>query len=407
MKLSGSSLGRAVACPPSALLPHVDVILEAGTRGTVIHEYLASVPVLGREAALENVPEDYQSAAQAVRVDVLPVKDPGAWSAELAFAYDPATDTARELGRGLSRRYAGHIRAGEIPGTADVVGLTEDAVVVLDWKTGRLARKERAADSYQLRFYALAAARAFKRSKAIVALVHIDEDGEPWWDMAELDALDLDATAAEIRMLLARLDDEASAMALGETPRLVEGSHCKYCPALPHCPAKAKLAVALGTGMVDLPTITAENAPHVLEALELAESLLKHIRESVKEYARLQPIALANGEVFGPVESRTETIDPVKGAAVLAARFGAEVGQDAVEQTPKLTKTRLGIVLREWMKANPGHRIKALETEALGLLRAGGAVSVAVSEQVKRHRPKAALPEGRVELAPLVAEVPA
>lgn len=386
--ISGSSLGRVLRCPASAVLPQVGVDLEAGHRGTAIHEYLASVTLLGRDVALEQVLPEYRAACEAIDLERLPVADPEAWAAEVAWAYDPETDTARELGRGLGRAYGG-VRPGEIPGTADVVAVTSESVVVLDYKTGRMARRSRAADSLQLRLYALAAARAYGREHAVVALVHIDEDGGAWWDRTEFDALDLDGLAAELRGLQESVAAESEHIAAGGVARTVEGSHCTYCPSLPHCPSRTRLAAVLATGAEDAaPVLTAETAPLVLERLEAIESVAKRVRESLELYARQQPITLPSGEVFGPVGRTRETIDPARGALVLAQTFSERVALDSIESKQSLTKDRLKKALRHHI-AETGEKIGEVEKRALKVLRDGGAVQVTVTQPVMRHRPKA------------------
>ena len=386
--ISGSTLGRVLLCPASAVLPQVGVDLEAGHRGTAIHEYLASVPVLGREVALEQVLPEYRAACEAIDLERLPVADSEAWAAEVAWAYDPEADTARELGRGLGRAY-GDLRPGEIPGTADVVAVTPESVVVLDYKTGRMARRGRAADSMQLRLYALAAARAYGREHAIVALVHIDEDGGAWWDRAELDALDLDGLAAELRGLQGSVAAEAEHISAGGIARTVEGEHCRHCPALPHCPSRTRLAAVLATGAEDAaPALTAETAPLVLERLEAIESVAKRVRESLELYARQQPVTLPSGEVFGPVALERETIDPARGALVLAQTFSERVALDAIESKQTMTKTRLKAALKHHA-AESGEKIGALEKRALEAIRAAGAITTTTTHPVRRHKPRA------------------
>lgn len=390
-RISGSALERILLCAPSALLPQVGVELEAGRRGTAIHEYLASVPVLGRDVALEQVAPEYREACASIDLERLPVLDSNAWAAEVAWAYDPEKDTARELGRGVGRRYEG-LREGEIPGTADVVGISGESAVVIDWKTGRLARRGRAADSMQLRFYALAAARAYGADSATIALVHILEDGGVWWDVAELDALDLDDVASDLRSMLTELGVEQERMAAGEVPRTVEGPHCTYCPALPHCPSRTRLAAVLATGSEDAePVLTPETAPLVLERLEAIESVTKRVRESLELYARQQPIPLPSGEVFGPTVLERESIDPAKGAIVLAQAFSERVAMDAIESKQTITKTRLKAALKHHA-SETGAKVTQLEKQAHQALRDGGAVIVTTTHPVRRHKPR--LPAG-------------
>lgn len=386
-RISGSALERILLCPPSALLPQVGVELEAGRRGTAIHEYLASVPVLGRDVALEQVSPEYRDVCASVDLERLPM-DPDAWTAEVGLAYDPDEDAARELGRGLNRNYSG-LRGGEIPGTADIIGLSPESVVVLDVKTGRIARKSRASESQQLRFYALAAARAYGRTSATIGLIHVLEDGGVWWDTAELDALDLDEVASDLRTLLTELAVEQARMDAGEVPRTVEGSHCTYCPALPHCPSRMKLAATLATGSEDAsPVLTLETAPLVLERLEAIESVAKRVRESLELYARQQPIPLPSGEVFGPVPLERESIDPAKGALVLAQAFSERVALDSIESKQTITKTRLKAALKHHAHET-GAKVSQLERQALEALRSGGAIQTTTTHPVRRHKPRA------------------
>lgn len=383
--LTGSAIERALACAPSILLPATRIILEAGLRGTAIHEFLASVPVLGREEALAQVLPEYLDACEAIDLSALPASQPDDWAQEVAFAYDPETDTARELHRGLGSRDYNGCLPHEIPGTVDVLGVTFDAVIVPDYKTGRLARRTRAARSAQLRFYALAAARALKKERAVIALIHIPEDGQPWWDVAELTSSDLDDAAMEIRDLLGRIDEEAAHMNTGGVPNVVEGDHCTYCPAYGRCAAKIDLAIALGTGAVSTPVLTAESAPLILERLENAESLLERIRKSVEQFAELTPFTAGPGEVFGLSDKSTEKIDADTAMPILEARFGDDA-ELALKVEASITKERLKDVVRAWAKRTPGAKLGPVEKATLEELRAKGAVKVSVSRKVRRHK---------------------
>lgn len=390
MKLSLSGTGRALACPPSTVLPHSQRMTAESTLGNVVHDYLCRVSTLGAQEALALVPEEHRGACAAVDLSQLPACEPDAYASEVAFAYDVAADTARELGRGLGRKYEG-LSATEVPGTADVVGLTRDAVLVFDYKTGWQPLPP-AGLNPQLRAYALAAARAYGRTRAVVAIIRVHEGGA-WWDRAELDELDLEATAAELRELAARAAEEEARLAASQAVRVTEGAHCRWCPAYAYCPAKARLAAALATPEAfeaALPALTLDNAPAVLERLEAAEAVLARVREAVEGFAKQQPIPLAGGEVFGPVPVPRETLDAVASAAILAEAFDAEVAQDAVRAEPSLTKARLTDALRRYMARHPGEglRISKLEAAALERLRVAGAARVTFSHPVRRHKPK-------------------
>lgn len=393
MRLTGSGLGRALACVPSVVLPHAPEIREEATRGTHGHEFLMNVSLVGREMALERAPEDMRPMLEALNLDSLPVK-PDAWAAEVAFSYDPATDTARELGRGLSRDYSG-AKPGEIPGSADVVGVTDTEAVVLDWKFGGW-NVPPAADNWQLRFYALCAARAYGKPRAVVGIVKLREDGSHWFDRAELDELDLEAVAAELRGLLERALAEEAHVAKGGTPRTVRGPHCKYCPALPYCPAQTALVREVGFASIEpgAPVITAENAPALLEKLEAVDRLREMMWAALKTYAQGAPVQLPSGEVWGPTETEKEGIDAAKAGLLLAEKYDAQVAIDATKSEPSMSWTQLEVALKAWMLRHPGHRVAQLKQEARELLRKGGALRVSKVTAFKRHKPAPQLKAG-------------
>lgn len=393
MKLTGSGIGRALVCAPSMVLPYSLEVREEATRGHHGHEFLMNVSLVGREMALQRAPEDMRPMLEALDLAALPV-DPKAFAAEVAFAYDQRKDTARELGRGLNRDYSG-ASGMEICGSADVVGVTDSEVVVLDFKFGGW-NVPPAAENWQLRFYALCAARAYGKARAVVGIIKLREDGSHWFDRAELDELDLDATAAEIRGLVDRSLDENEHIAKGGTPRTVRGAHCKYCPALPHCPAQTSLVREVGFASIDpgAPVITPENAPALLEKLEAVDRLRDMMWAALEAYATATPVQLPGGEVYGPCEVERETIEPMKGSAILAEKYGSKVGLEAVKQEPSMPWNRVELALKAWMLANPGNKLAQLKAEARELLRQGGALKVSTTTKVRRHKPEAQLKAG-------------
>lgn len=394
MGLTGSGLGRARACPASVLLPQT---YAAGgkyeRRGNVVHEYLASAPTLGRDGALANAPEDMRVALGCIELDALPV-DPGKYAAEVCFRYDVRTDTAHEVSRGASdRAYERDPDPWHVWGTADVVGMTADAVVVGDYKTG-WSDLGPVRDNWQLRFYALAACRAYGRDRAIVFIIRIREDGSPWYERAELSALDLDATAHSISVLVDQLEDAKKQDA--SEIRVVEGAHCRYCRAFAQCPAKATLAAALGRGELAPPVLDASNALAVYERAQAAKEVIARVEASLEEYARLSPIDLGNGWVYGQKELPSEKIDALLAQPILKAHGLA----DAIETTLAVKKDRLKDEIRKSVsvKYQNGKKPRGIlgETfdQVLGELRAAKAAITTKSRPVMKHRPKAAeLPE--------------
>ena len=148
--------------------------------------------------------------------------------AEVALCFDPQTGAARVLGTGIGREYEKHgKRPNEIAGTADLVIVMSDRVLVYDWKTGSspLARYR-----WQLRGLGCMAARAYARPEASWFAVKVGEGACE--ELAEyMDREDLEG--AELEMC--RVWSESTAA----LPVLRPGPHCSdgYCRARKTCTA--------------------------------------------------------------------------------------------------------------------------------------------------------------------------
>jgi hypothetical protein len=334
-RLTASQLARVLRCPGSATLPHEDTSSEAAARGTAVHEFLELVPVLGRDESLALVAEEFRPVCEALDLRGLPI----GLAAEVTLAFDVSTGQARELGRGLRRDYSG-ASSTEIVGTADVLGVGPDAVFVADWKTGWDV--EAPATNPQVRFLAMAAARAYGRTRAVAEIIRLREAGPPWRERAELDVFDLDEVAVQMRALAARV--EADEVAFNQGP------WCKRCPSFAHCPAKIALLRRLADGtetheMELMLPLTAEMASVAYRRWKLAKELLRRVEAALHEFASHQPIAIGEGRWFGELLTEgTEQLDGDVVWEVLRRRFDRDVADQAVTRTA--TKARLREVLR-------------------------------------------------------------
>jgi hypothetical protein len=157
---TGSGVARALACPPSTILPQSDEDPSADTTardaGSTVHRFiertgeLMAAHFLGHaeaaRRALAEIPEGTpgRDACEALDVGALPF-DLGNASIELALAYDYVTDTARVLhdanGNVIrERRYADAVpalRESEVPMTLDAVEYDGGHAIVTDVKTGQ------------------------------------------------------------------------------------------------------------------------------------------------------------------------------------------------------------------------------------------------------------------------------
>jgi len=392
---SASETDRVFACPASAVLPHVFEESPHARLGTILHAYLEAVARDGRDRALDAVPDEHRDAAAALTLDGLPLDSAG-WVAELAVAWDWTTDTARELGRGVGRAYETVLHT-EIPGTADVVGLASDAVVVLDYKTG-YGSLPPAGASGQLRTLALALCRLYGRDRAIVGYLRPGRDGVPaWCDRAELDALDIDGHGIAVKRHVADLFEAAEhgdgpdGDSPGRFVPTVLGRHCRYCPALRVCPGQVGLLrgalsgdavdslVALRGGPIFVPDAAAafERIGQIRKALTLVE-------EAIFAVARQTPIPLSDGRVLGEVVTTRESVEGPVARAVLHELHGAETADRACDYTA--SKASITRALRPIAQAT-GETLASLERHALDVLRHRGGVAVKHTTAIKVHTP--------------------
>ena len=288
---------------------------------------------ISREAAIELCASEHRRFLSVIEVEKLPATAAGKYAAEVAFAYNWRKGTARELGRGTHRDYS-DVGPDEIPGTADVVGLTPDAVVVLDYKAGPYAtRRGAVGESMQLRGYALAAARAYGKDRAIIGEIRIGADGAPVFETAELDAVALEAVEVELREIIFK-----SSLGAGQTQMAtVEGPHCAYCPAFASCPSKSALARALGSDGTSLALgeLTPETALKARERSKAAKQVLKQVDEALDLYFRANPVTLPSGKVIGEKAERTPNMKLA--LPILRDLHGAEVAKAAIKAEPKMT----------------------------------------------------------------------
>ncbi len=379
MLLTASGLERAAVCPPSCALPAVrGETSEAAERGTALHQFLANVGAMGRDEALRQVPDEWRESAAVIPVDALPL---GQGLAEVPFAFDTLTKEARLL-KATGRDYR-DLGPFEIAGTADWVGLTPDRVVVLDYKSGRNVTPARI--NPQLRFYALCAARVYNRDAATVGAVYLREGDPPWFDLAELDAFDLDAVAAEVADIHGRVVHAQELLNQGITPDVTVSEHCRYCNAYNSCPAKTGLIRYAATPQLAEQRIQSFMPDRVDEAYALYKGLAEVVKRAGAQffmYAReVGPIRTGNGKLLGPVTTTRETVtDARKARDLMRDGFGQELADIAVE--PETSKTAIEGALKAHGVPPAGRRA------FLDLLRAEGAITSKTTETVKEYEPK-------------------
>jgi len=383
---TASATDRVLACPASAALPRCDEDSEGSSRGRALHKFLERVPVVGRDAALEEVDEAHRDDCAALDLRGLPL-DATKWSAEIACVWNAITDTGQVLGH-IERDYA-DLGDAEIPGTCDVTGLADDIVVVIDYKTGW--RAPRAADAGQLLTLALAECRALARDRAIVMVIRPSTDKDTTWiDRAEVDGFALDAHAHALRSAMDAVTAAKLVVARGGTPDVTIGAHCRYCPAMRVCPAHTQLMRQLTdeqalTALGELRPVSAGAAAIAFERVEVVRRVLELVEHAVFAFARREPVVLSDGRVISERVSRRETLDGPLVHRLVHELYGADAAAEACEYTA--TKKSLDAALRK-IAAERAEPLAHLRAAVLDVLRAEGGVLVKNSTTVRPRRPR-------------------
>lgn len=382
---TGSRLELGDECLGSAMyddgIDETNEWMEAGTAG---HSFLEDVANLGAEKALEKI-EDPVVRAVCEEIDLTGLSlEPGAWAAEVTYAWNWRTDTARELGRGLKRNYSART-ADEFVLTVDRVSLLgDDALIVGDYKFG-FKRLRPARRHAQLRMGALAAARVYGRERVLVELIRPREGQRPYKDRAELDMFDLAEVASERR---------ATAMAIRQheadqtEPRLRIGDHCDKCRGRWSCRAQtaALLTIARDPAALLEKEITRQLTPELARVAyqrwRAYRAAAKPVEAALRAWAVDHPIQLDDGLVYGQHEVKKPIVDGRSAWDLLEAEHNREVAHAAVEV--KTSKTAIRDALRP---VAPKRGLTKLFNATMEKLSAAGAVEWKVEKRVEEFQP--------------------
>lgn len=358
---SGSTYSLARKCPASMVLPRSNWgSSPAADMGSAIHEHLSDRVQFGVDEAFAriydtakrwNLDEDAERIFEARCRSFKFTPPPGA-IAEFPLALLGNGDVATCVGaRG---EYA--VPDGAImPLTLDAMwsepqpldmstGLPRcpegSVLFVVDYKTGSDENIDAIEENRQLNAAALLAARYTDAALVLPAVILV-RAGDGVWDTltapAKID--DLAWVEAEIHATDRKCSAELAKLEAGKPLKLVEGTHCLYCPARDRCPAKvAMVRDVLGSESPDLavPLSTADRArlatmlPQIVRWADKAKSLLKADVEANG------PIDLGDGRVWGPHVVLRDELDPNVGLPLLVDEIGDTHAQSALTIT--LTK---------------------------------------------------------------------
>jgi len=151
-------------------------------------------------------------------------------------------------------------------GTADLVLVSKDMIVIIDYKSGRVKVDK---TSYQLQAYALGVSQYFKASdkKIVIGIC------QPLcYKKIQIKTFDEQYAVESFRKLL---KDQKN-----NPYHFNTGSHCKYCKFRTQCPALANSSKELVKVANE---ITAQQAPQFLEKYTLVKGVLDDAYKKVKE----------------------------------------------------------------------------------------------------------------------------
>lgn len=361
--MRSSSLGRLAACPGSAALPQAHTSSQWADDGTERHEWLARL-VTTRDPDV--APADYYEAAIAILERI-----PEGASVEVPLSYEVD-------GRAV------------LTGHADVLAVLPDTVLLADWKGWEDV--ERAERNWQVRSYAAMAAAQHGKDRAIVMIVYVREGKAPWFDVAEMDGIELAAVLEDVLALETRIASERAKVTAGVMPDVAEGAWCKYCPAAHVCPAKTALIRQLVSGetaaRVDgIGALTDEECAVAWEEVDRHMALLKRMKSALIARAAMAPIRLRNGNTLMKVRTQgNEKIDGDIAWKAIGALYGRDVADEAVER--RASKKAIDAAIRKHLP--PGEKLKDAQAAVYARIRAEGGSERPWKDDVAEVPPEAA-----------------
>lgn len=297
---------------------------------------------------------------------------------ELAIAYNPLTDTAREMvikeGAREHRDYT-DLRDGEVPLTMDLCGTELGIGYVDDWKFGTQQNLDDAEHNGQMRIAAVAFARLRGLDSVTATLWIVNIDGTlRYKSMHTFDAFELDDIAAEMKGLWERIHNN---------PQPNPGPWCrnKWCSARAICPTTAQALVTTPLAPLSLTIASHNDAARIHMQLSQGEKFLEEVKRKLNQFVRENGrVELGDGTALEVVTKTRDTIVPNERALDLLMQegFGAAI-------TWKITKQDIEDTIK--LSAPRGTAAKR-KREVLEALEATGAVKCSTFECVDVVKPK-------------------
>lgn len=320
---TASALERVGECAASHVLPAIASSSTHARRGIEIAAFVRRViGGMAPEDAAELVPDDAWRATctnldwRALCGDLSQVRG------EMAYALDVETDTVRELGSNLGRRYP-PLAASELGGTSDIEGMRLDGVpVVIDVKTGQPVTRCR--DNLQIRFFARILQLLSGAAEVEGRIAYVREDGHVDRDCWTFSLFELDSFGDDMIELLRRVSVARERLTAGAPLAVRTGEHCQYCPAMSACPRYTALARTMVEDVAQvhaqLGAMTPEQQGIAWEKARAIEKLLDVVVSGLKDLAKQAPIPLASGKFVKAIDVDRRSFVQESALALLRAK---------------------------------------------------------------------------------------
>lgn len=361
-RLSLSSLGRARVCPGSAVLPQIPSRNVAATIGNAGHDWIDSAvrswSSIRGHADLADIADRWELWGEARETFFRhvrgiggepPVPEGGITEQSLALLADGSVAPVRG-GKGEYEAPEGTIIAGTLDamwperdgkaswffypdGGAPRVD-PEDTLVIVDWKTGAADATPPPRFNWQLKGQALLAAR-WTGARRVLPMLGLIDGGPVRWEFEQdrhgyavaLDERDFGAISAELHRVVDAIDAQDP-----ESPKVVTGAHCSFCPARAACPAHIAAPRAMIQAVPNpkaLGPLTDEEATQLLPIVLAVGPAREAALNALKAHARARgPIRLPDGRLWGPGEARRTVFDTAGAFDALVDALAPLVGED-------------------------------------------------------------------------------
>ncbi len=372
IRLSASSVPRALACPASLVLPQTKYHTDFADQGEDRHADF--------EAAI-----DVGDAGDVLPEQVLAMLKPGdRHVTEASWAYDVVTDRARELGHIPRREYAKNLQATEIGGTCDLVIIGNGRAIIVDKKGFK--RVGSAETNEQTLTYAVMIAKTYDLDEVTVVIFY--ELGA--CSIATLGLIEIENHARRLRQLLV---DVAAAKA-NPLAWLNVNQHCEYCEAFLHCPKQSEFRAEMtkaDTVMAIESRIPFESDADAADAFDLWQRLkllTNRVGAALHARAGEREFVLNDGRVFGPREKQGNLkLDGEKVWQLLNKQYGPRIADQSVRRVA--TQKHLEEALKMTGKPVAPQKKKVIDE-----LKARGGATQTTKTVVEVYEPQKVLKEG-------------